>query len=500
MNIEAKLLINNVLECISKMELDEAEALLKKALILSPSHPDILRFLSVVAAHKSDYERALIFIDKSIALDSMNGIAHSNKGNILKALGRLEEALDSHAEAINLLPEYAEAYNNKANVLQDLHRYEEAIALYDKAILIQPNYVDAYCNKGNALEWLHRHEEAMKNFNKATSLNPNHIDAYWQKAVNQLAGGNYELGWQNYESRWTKSSPVIYQYADVPRLETIEDIVSKKLLIWAEQGLGDVIQFSRYIPMLATKGALVTFVVPHQLQYLFECLNEFCELKPQSVTKIERYDFQSPLMSLPLLFETSINSIPAAIPYLKSAEAKVKKFLPLIKNTPNLKVGVVWSGGNRIIHADGYSDFQRRNIDLEQIAALKEVEGVDFYSLQKGDPAESELLMRKDEVWPELINLGSYLNDFSDTAALIDDLDLIISVDTSTAHLAGALGKPVWMLNRFDSCWRWLRGRKDSPWYPDMVIHQQDKPGEWGHVIEIVKEDLSSLSRLHAKK
>ena len=150
--------------------------------------------------------------------------------------------------------------------------------------------------------------------------------------------------------------------------------------------------------------------------------------------------------------------------------------------------------------SDGYLIGQRRNIQLDQIAKLKEVQGIDFYSLQKGDPAESELLLRKDEVWPGLINCANLLKDFSDTAALIESLDLIISVDTSTAHLAGALGKPVWILNRYDSCWRWLRGQSDSPWYPTATIYQQSSPGDWEGVIEKVKIDLSLLAKANLLK
>jgi len=500
MDLDVQILLKNALDCISKDRLKEAEDLLKKALGISINDPDILRLASVVAALGRDYVTALEFIDQAIFYAPLNGVAHSNRGNILKELHRYEEALCSYEKAIELMPDYAEAYNNKGNVLQDTHRYEEALIWYDQAIAINPNYFEAYCNKGNALEWLRRHDEAMVNFDKATAINPQHIDAYWQKAMNQLVSGNYELGLQNYEARWSKSNPVVFRHMDIPRLESLKDIGDKEVLVWAEQGLGDVIQFCRYIKPLALAGAKVTFDIPPQLEKVLEPLRKFCRLQSSLNPSEKSFDFQSPLMSLPLVFGTTVDTIPNEIPYLISDNDKKKKLQGIIQSSPNLKVGIVWSGGYRLIHSNGYADFQRRNIDLEQIAALKEVEGVDFYSLQKGDPAESELLMRKDEVWPELINLGSYLNDFSDTAALIDDLDLIISVDTSTAHLAGALGKPVWMLNRFDSCWRWLRGRKDSPWYPDMVIHQQDKPGDGGHVIEIVNEDLSSLSRLHAKK
>lgn len=497
MNQGDPILLQNALECINQKDLAKAEELLSQALMLSPSNPDIFRFLSVVAALKPDYVAALKLIDQAILLSPANGVAHSNKGNILKELGRYPEASTSFDDAIRLLPDYAEAYNNKGNLLQDLQQYEDSLIWYDKAIALNPEYVEAYCNKGNALEWLHRSQEAMANFDKATSIDPQHIDAYWQKAMNQLVNGNFELGWQNYESRWAKSNPVVFQYPHIPRLEANQNLSGKKILVWAEQGLGDTLQFCRYIKLLALTGAKVTFSVPPQLLAILRPLLKYCDLKSNEELIELEFDFQTPLMSLPLVFRTTNDSIPNETPYLSSDNLGKTKVQAVVKPTSALKVGVVWSGGARLIHSDGYSDFQRRNIRLEQIASLKEVLGVDFYSLQKGEPAESDLTVKQTQVWPNIINCAPLLNDFSDTAALLDSLDLLISVDTSTAHLAGALGKPVWILNRYDSCWRWLRGREDSPWYPSAKIYHQKTPGDWAEVIERVKADLAKLVQGH---
>jgi len=488
-------LLQHALQCINENELVKAKELLSDALKSSPDNSDIFRFLSVIAALEADYLHALELINQALSLAPENGVSHSNKGNILKELGRYEEALCSYDVAIRLAPSYAEAFNNKGNLLQDLHHYEDSLIWYDKAIALNPKYVEAYCNKGNALEWLRRSQEAMTNFDKATAIDPQHIDAYWQKAMNQLANGDYELGLQNYEARWSKSNPVVFQFPHIPRLETIENIAGKKVLVWAEQGLGDTIQFCRYVRFLSLKGAEVTFFVPNQLLAIFDQLRQFCTLK-SNVESIElEFDLQTPLMSLPMIFGTTIDSIPSEIPYLVSDDAKKKILSTALKPSPALKVGVVWSGGARLMHSEGYPDFQRRNIGLEQISDLKEIKGIDFYSLQKGDPAESELRLRKAEIWPDIIDCASLLKDFSDTAALIDSLDLIISVDTSTAHLAGAMGKPIWILNRYDSCWRWLRGRTDSPWYPTATIYQQSQPGNWSDVIEAVKADLVLMEK-----
>jgi hypothetical protein len=223
-------------------------------------------------------------------------------------------------------------------------------------------------------------------------------------------------------------------------------------------------------------------------------MSGYCTLVDKIDPMLESFDFQSPLLSLPLLFKTTIESIPSEIPYITCDQAKKLQFKSKLNADRNLSVGIVWNGGFRSDHPELWATNKRRNIELEQIASLKGIPGVDFYSLQKGDPAESKLIAKKDELWPNIINCAQWLDDFSDTAALIENLDLVISVDTSIAHLAGALGKPVWILNRYDSCWRWLRGRSDSPWYPTAKIYQQSRPGDWNRVLEQVKIDLSALA------
>ena len=500
MNQVNPILLQNVLSCISQNELDMAEDMLLQASKANPHDSDLVRFLSVVAALKSDFISALKLIDQALILNPKNGVAYSNKGNILKELGRYEEALSNYDKAIEMIPSYAEAYNNRANTLQDLQQYDESLIWYDKALTLNPEYVGAYCNKGNALEWLGRHQEAMNCFDQALAIDPQHVDAYWQKGLSQLANGQFDLGWQNYEARWSKSNPVKFENFEIPRLESIKGIAGKKVLIWAEQGLGDSIQFCRYIEPLSHSGAKLTFLVPESLLNILSPLQQFCELKSNMTFQPREFDFQSPLLSLPMLFGTTLESIPSQIPYLRVEEDKKRSLNANLIHSPNLKVGIVWSGGFRLLYSDGYLAGYRRNIDLQQIASLKEIQGVDFYSLQKGDPAEPELLMRKDEVWPSVINCAHLIHDFTDTAALIEAMDLVISVDTSTAHLVGALGRQVWILNRYDSCWRWLRGRTDSPWYPTAKIYQQQRPGDWVGVIERIKEDLSLLVKVHCEK
>ena len=495
MNSSAQILLKNALHHIQLKEFDRSGELLHKALASSPDDPDILRIMSVNSALQFKFDDALELIDRVISLSPKNALAHSNRGNILKELQRYEEALVSFDKAIALLPSYAEAYSNKGNALQELHRYEEALIWYDKAIALQPNYAEAYSNKGNALGLLHRHSEAMELYDKSTAISPQYMDAYWHKALSQLPSGDFQNGWQNYEARWFKSNPVSLRFTDIPRLESLSNVVGKRILIWAEQGLGDSLQFCRYIEPLNQLGAELTFLVPQPLLSCFRSLKAHCHLVDNLEAPFSEFNYQSPLLSLPLIFGTTLGSIPCEIPYLNFEESKKEAFERLLPNNENLKVGVIWNGGFRTGAPMLWAVNKRRNIELDQIAALKDIPSVDFYGLQKGDPAESELAARKDKVWPGLINCVHLLNDFSDTAALMECLDLIISVDTSSAHLAGAIGKPVWILNRYDSCWRWLNDREDSPWYPTAKIYQQKTPGDWDEVITRVKTDLAILAQ-----
>jgi tetratricopeptide (TPR) repeat protein len=488
-------MVANALKKIQENQFLEAKELLLQAHSLDSSNPNIIRFLSVVSALQFDYQKALQLINEVIHLVPGYAIAHSNKGNILKELGRHKEALAALELAIKLDPSYAEAYVNKGNVLYEMTRYEDALTWFDKATSLQSNYAEAYSNKGNALVLLDRPQEAMECFNQATAINPGYVDAYWHKGLLQLIYGDYENGWQNYEARWFKSNPIQFQFTNTLRLESLDSVSGKKILIWSEQGLGDTLQFCRYIKPLFDRGAQITFGVPAPVLNVLESLKKFCNLVDIKDAKNEGFDFQSPLLSLPLLFKTDLDSIPHQIPYLDVDQAQRSLYEQEILNKQNLRVGLIWNGGFRAEHPELWAVNKRRNIELDQIVALKDISGIDFYSLQKGDPAESELTVRKAQVWPDLINCAHLLNDFTDTAALMECLDLIISVDTSSAHLAGALGKPVWILNRYDSCWRWLRGREDSPWYPTAKIYQQKQPGDWSEVISRVRLDLANLAQ-----
>jgi len=277
---------------------------------------------------------------------------------------------------------------------------------------------------------------------------------------------------------------------------TREPLNGKTILLIAEQGLGDTIQFCRYVQVLEAQGARVLLEVPDALVGLLSSLSVQVNVHVAGQSA-QKADYALPLMSLPFACKTSLQSIPANVPYLHPEAEKVQKWLQSLGGKENkMKVGLVWSGGYRRDQPETWAVNERRNIPLGAIAKLN-CPQVQFVSLQKGDPAETEMQLQRGQVWPSdnLLLPADQLQDFSDTAALIQNLDLIISVDTSVAHLAGALGKPVWLLNRYDTCWRWMLEREDSPWYPTMKIYRQPVRGDWETVLERVREDLIALTQ-----
>lgn len=274
-----------------------------------------------------------------------------------------------------------------------------------------------------------------------------------------------------------------------------ESLLGKRILIWPEQGFGDALQFSRYIPELVALGADVVFEVAPALERLMA--DSFPEAKVITSSG-ERgiVDAHCPLMSLPLAFSTTLDTIPGQKPYLFAHPRALDQFGDLLENVTGLKVGLVWSGGLRGDQPETWAVNARRNIDLLDLGVLKN-EGITFYSLQKGEPAESQLRRVQQNGWlgPAIKDVADRLHDFADTAVILSALDLVISVDTSTAHLAAALGKPVWLLNRFDTCWRWLAGRDDSPWYPTVRLFRQDESRSWDPVIQRVAGALTALAK-----
>jgi tetratricopeptide (TPR) repeat protein len=443
-------------------------------------------------------EAALASYDRAIALKPDFAEAHSNRGLVLKEFNQFEAALASHDRAIALKPDFAEAHSNRGLVLKELHRFEAALSSYDQAIALKPDFAEAHSNRGLVKQDLHQLEAALADYDRAIALNPDFAVAYFNRAMARLMVGDFKNGWLDWEWRWKgDNGPIVKDGRQLrqPCWLGNESIAGKTILLHSEQGLGDTLQFCRYAKWVADLGARVILDVQQPLQSLLAGLQGVVQVVAQG-DALPAFDYYSPLMSLPLAFNTTLATIPAPIPYLKCNAQKALFWKEKLGEKTKLRVGLVWSGGFRASQPELWAINDRRNVPLAKFASLKHPD-IEFYSLQKGQPAESELADLTSKNWdgPPVTDFTNLLRDFSDTAALLEQLDLLISVDTSTAHLAGAMGKPVWVLNRFDTCWRWLMDRSDSPWYPTVTLYRQERDGDWDGVIQRVRSDLHARVR-----
>ena len=487
---------------------------LGRAIAIAPDRATAHNDLAGALRHLGSREAALASYDRAVAVNPRYAEAYNNRGVLLNELHRWEEAVASYDRAIELRPEYAKAHCNRGLPLEHLHRLTDALDSYERAIAIDPKFATAHVNRGNVLRQLQRPVDAIESCDRALTLRPDDAPAHLNKAMALLAAGNLADGWREYEWRWRDPSNSLsnsLRRVDGPRWQGHEPLVGKTLLIHSEQGLGDTLQFCRFVPTLIARGAEVIFEAPRPLASLLESLDA-APIHPEAppatalpgaahahgTLRLLRpdetpphVDYHCPLLSLPLTLGTTLDSIPSHVPYLRPPSDRQSAWRERLGPRAKPRVGLVWSGGLRPEQPATWSVNQRRNIPLRLLAPLAHA-GIEFYSLQKGQPAEAEFAEAVAAHWagPALIDLTHLLADFADTAALVDELDLVISVDTSTAHLAGALGKPVWILDRFDTCWRWLLGRADSPWYPSARIYRQKRLGDWSSVVNAVRTDL----------
>jgi tetratricopeptide (TPR) repeat protein len=430
-------------------------------------------------------EEAVASYDKAIALKPDYADAYYNRGNGLLELKRPEEAVASYDKAIALKPDYAEAYYNRGNGLLELKRPEEAVESYDKAIALKPDYAEAYSNRGNGLLELKRPEEAVASYDKAIAVKPDYAEAYCNQSLCRLAMGDYERGWEMYEWRSQNEDSSQPPKINAPKWQG-EEIDGRSILAFGEQGLGDVIQFARFLPMLVRRGAKVTFLCPAKLIRLLRPLCAQVEFISSIVGK-GPFDFQSALMSLPLRFKTDLGSIPGQVSYLKPEANLVDHWKQRIGET-GFRIGIVWQGTPRRKIDQG------RSFPLSEIVPLSLIPGVRLISLQKNDGLE-QLTNLPTAAAVETLGdeFDSGPDAFIDTAAVMSNLDLIITSDTSIAHLAGALGRPTWVALKYVPDWRWLLDRKDSPWYPTICLFRQQTAGDWKSVFSTIAQELRSL-------
>jgi tetratricopeptide (TPR) repeat protein len=469
--------------------------LLDNALLLDPANA--VNYCNRGAARERlrQWDAALSDYDWAIAMKPDLPQAHCNRANVLRELRRWQDALAGYDRAIALQSGYVNAHNNRGKVLMELEELDKALASYDAAIALKPDFVDGHFNRAILLGKTGRPRQALVSYDRSIALKPDLVPAYFNRALIRLLLGDFDGGWADYEWRW-KNDRIALAKQKRPfrqvRWTGDEEIAGKTILVYCEQGFGDTLHFCRYVPMLAALGANVVFEVQKPLIALVRNLEGVTQVVGQGDV-LPPFDFHCALMSLPLAFRTNAATIPAQVPYLRADAARIAAWGCKVTQEHKLRVGLVWSSGVRP-NEPHLGDLKFRNVPLVKLSKLKN-SNIDFYSLQKGQPAESELanVLAENSLDLPVIDLTPLLNDFADTAALMDGLDLIISVDTATAHLAGALGKPVWILACANACWRWLQDRSDSPWYPTARLYRQPSAGDWGDVIDRVNADLKSL-------
>ncbi|MBA4327372.1 MAG: sulfotransferase [Polaromonas sp.] len=431
------------------------------------------------------FPEALESYGKAIALEPGRAHFHNNRGIVLRLAGHYPQALAAFDQALALQPAYAQAFNNRGNTLSNLGRPEEALLSYERAIAVEPACVSFHTNRGNILQELQRPDAALQSYRQAVLLDPADAHARWSLALGLLQLGRFEEGWPAYDYRWERAdfrerkSPHFQR----PRWSGDTALQGKTLLLHAEQGLGDTLQFCRYATEVARRGARVLLEVQPPLRSLMQGLPGVVQvLSPGEPAPA--FDLQCPLLSLPLAFNTRLDDIPAAVPYLHASAAKIARWQGALGPRTRPRVGLVWSGSS------GHQHDHKRSIALAQFLALLP-DGVQAVSLQK-DVREADLPAL--QARPDLLHFGETLADFSDTAALCALVDVVVSVDTSVAHLAGALGRPVWLLLPTHPDWRWLLDRADSPWYPSARLFRQTVPGQWAGVLQQVRLALLQLS------
>ena len=472
---DARIHLGHVLRALKR----DADALasFEEAQRLDPASIDALGNRGDVLLALGRPGDALACFGKVLSLAPGHPEALANRGAALAALGQYDEALADFDAVLRAAPNPMVAYN-RGLALANLGRSAEAVAAYDQALAMVPNHVAALGSRGVALQALNRHAEALASFDRALALAPDFADAHFNKSLALLATGDYARGQTEYEWRWKRSGAAASRL-NRPLWLGEAPLAGKTVLLHAEQGLGDTVMFARYVGLMARAGARVVLEVHAELKALMARLAGAAAVIGRGESR-PPHDFHCPLGSLPLAFKTAPDAVPAEIPYLAADPARVARWRPRLEAPGTPRVAVVWAGN--VAHAND----RNRSLPLATLASLLASDRARFVSLQRDLRAgDAERLAAM-----PVLQLGPELDDFDDTAAVLAQCDLVISVDTSVAHLAGALGRPLWVLLPFASDWRWTAGGERSPWYPSARLFRQPQPGDWDNVVSSVLKDL----------
>lgn len=479
-----------------------------------PDHPDVLLAWGTLEGQRGNAKQAATLLERAVRFAPRNAQALGAYGNALMQLGRAEQAVAAYDRALRLEPGRTQIHYNRGIALAELQRPEDALASYQQALARNPNHADAAYGVGNVLMRMHRYSEAADAFARATDIAPLRADP-WNNRGNalqeqgrtaealaaygtaySLAGdnplfrtndalcrllmGDYAAAWPLYESRWQLPNVAhLARTFEQPQWSGTEPLAGKTILLHAEQGFGDTLQFCRYAPLVAQRGARVVLEVQPQLASLFSGMDGIDQVVARG-DALPAFDVHCPLLSLPLAFGTTLESIPAQVPYLRAPADRVSAWRQRLGPKTKPRVGVVWAGSRSI-------DNDQRSLRLDDFARACDAD-VEFLGLQKEvRPTDAKELARH----PHIRNLE--LGDFADTAGVLENLDVVLTVDTAAAHLAGALGRPVWILLPFAPTWRWLLGRDDSPWYPTARLFRQPEPGDWKEPLARARAALREL-------
>lgn len=496
-----------------------AEELCWQVLRANPRQPAALHLLGIIAHQRGQAPTAIDFVRRAIAITPDMALYHSNLGEICRLAGRPDEALAAGLQAVRLDPDsaqahcnlgiahydlgdyaaaiacyrravtldpgFAKAYSNLGNAFRAVHRLEEAIAVHERALTLQPGFADGHANLGSALHLIGRIEDAVAAFQRALALDPQNANAHHGLSIILLLKGRLAEGWREYEWRW-RSTETLPRRLSGGEWQG-EYLNGRRLMIHAEQGFGDVLQFCRYLPLFRERIGHAVFLVPEALRSLLAESFPWLEVTfPGRQRPV--YDCYCALLSLPRLQGTVLETIPATVPYLRTQAGPARRWAAEMATAPTggggeLRVGIVWAGNPKHIN-----DINR-SLAISFLVPVLGVKGVRFFSLQVGERGRDLQHLLAGAV----TDLAPMLTDFAETAAAIAALDLLIAVDTSVGHLAGALGKPVWLLLPWVPDWRWLLDRSDSPWYPTMRLFRQTSHGDWATVLRQVGDDLAAV-------
>jgi tetratricopeptide (TPR) repeat protein len=459
----------------------DALVVYQHVLKLDPHHLEATCASGTLLYELERFEEALACFNLCIEWQGDHAPALFHRARTLRALRRYEECLEDYRRHYVLSPDDPNVCNNIGDALLFLGRPEEGLEWFDRALALRPDVMQVLTNKALALCQSHRFDEAILAYSRLTALDPDDARSAWQLAHLHLQQGDFQSGWAGREARWRVSdfSTEYPRFAE-PKWLGKEDISGKTILVCIDEGIGDAVQFARYVPMLAARGASIVLVVQEGLRALLSGLPGVSACLPFGTKDFPPFDFHCPIMSLPLAFGTTLETIPPASYLPQLPAARLQAWRDRLGARGGLRVGVVWAGNPK------QGNDRNRSMPLAVLAPLFDCDAT-FVSLQKDLKADDQKFL---ETQTNILDLTAGLTDFAETVALIENLDLVITVCTSVAHVAGTLGKETWVMLPYVGDWRWLDRRDDSPWYPTVRLFRQDDARSYDRVVARVRSEL----------